>query len=139
MRWMALLMSLAFAGAASAETQVPVSEFQVKLSYAPVVKSVVPSVVNIYAQKVIEAQRSPFANDPFFSEFFGQLRGRARVENALGSGVILGDGGIVVSNYHVVGGATDIRVVLADRREFDADLVFADPEAARIPVAPPTT
>ncbi len=92
------------------------------------VKAVVPSVVNIYAQRVVEQRVSPFANDPFFSQFFGDMRTRPRLQNSLGSGVILGQVGIVVSNFHVVGNATDIRVVLADKREYDAELVFGDPQ-----------
>ncbi|KMW56739.1 Periplasmic serine protease, DO/DeqQ family [Candidatus Rhodobacter oscarellae] len=130
MKRIAMLMALALAGvgasgAAGAETKVPGSDLEVKLSYAPVVKAVVPSVVNIYAKRVVESRASPFANDPFFREFFGDLRARPRLQNSLGSGVILGDG-LVVSNFHVVGNATDIRVVLADKREYDAELVLGD-------------
>ncbi|MEL7115871.1 MAG: trypsin-like peptidase domain-containing protein [Pseudomonadota bacterium] len=128
MRKFAMLLALALAGAAEAEVKVPDSEIEVKLSFAPVVKSVVPSVVNIYAQRVVEQRVSPFANDPFFSQFFGDMRSRPRLQNSLGSGVIIGDQGIVVSNYHVVGNATDIRVVLTDKREFDAELIFGDPQ-----------
>ena len=131
MRKLALMMTMALAGVAGGaqgETRVPDSEIEIKLSYAPVVKSVVPSVVNIYAKRVVEQRVSPFANDPFFSQFFGDMRARPRLQNSLGSGVILGQGGIVVSNFHVVGNATDIRVVLADKREYDAELLFGDPE-----------
>ena len=123
----ALVLLMCFwATLASAQSTVPTSSFEIKLSFAPVVKSVVPSVVNIYAKRVVEARVSPFANDPFFSQFFGQMQSRPRVQNSLGSGVILGDNNIVVSNFHVVGNATDIRVVLADKREFDAELILAD-------------
>jgi S1-C subfamily serine protease len=107
---------------------VPSSDVEIKTSYAPVVKAVVPSVVNIYDKRVVERRASPFAGDPFFSQFFGDMRARPRLQNSLGSGVVLGDQGIVVSNWHVVGIATDIRVVLSDKREFDAELVFGDPE-----------
>ena len=133
MKKLAMLMSLALAsvapdGPGHAQTRVPDDMLEVKLSYAPVVKAVVPSVVNIYAKRVVQSQPSPFANDPFFSQFFGDMRSRPRLQNSLGSGVILGEDGIVVSNFHVVGNATDIRVVLADKREFDATLLFGDPE-----------
>ena len=65
--------------------------------------------------------------DPFFQNFFGDLaRSRPQVQNSLGSGVILSKDGYVVSNYHVVGQATDIRVVLNDRREFSAEVVLGD-------------
>ena len=126
MRVLAVVLSLALVLPAYAETRVPGSEVEVKLSYAPVVKAVVPSVVNIYAKRLVETRNSPFADDPFFSQFFGHTQTRPRMENSLGSGVILGQGNIVVSNYHVVGNATDIRVVLADKREFDAELLLAD-------------
>ncbi len=128
MRRFALLLSLALASAAGAEMRVPSGEAEIRLSFAPVVREVVPSVVNIYARRIVETQVSPFARDPFFSQFFGQFESRPRLQNSLGSGVILGDGGIVVSNYHVVGNATDIRVVLADRREYDARMVLGDAE-----------
>jgi len=127
MRVLAVLVALVLAGGAMAQSRVPDSQAEVKLSYAPVVKSVVPSVVNIYAKRVVQAAASPFANDPFFSQFFN-MQARPRIQNSLGSGVILGAGNIVVSNFHVVGNATDIRVVLADRREYDAELVLADPQ-----------
>lgn len=110
------------------QVQVPQSAAQVTLSYAPVVQQVVPSVVNIYAKRLVQQGRSPFADDPFFSQFFGEMRSRPRMQNSLGSGVILGGENIVVSNYHVVGQATDIRVVLSDKREFRAEMIFGDPE-----------
>ncbi|APX91047.1 serine protease [Brevirhabdus pacifica] len=110
--------------------QAPESQPQVQLSFAPVVKTTAPAVVNIYAKRELPQRRSPFADDPFFSQFFGHLdRGSPRFENSLGSGVILSADGLVVSNYHVAGGATDIRVVLSDRREFDAKVLLGDPEA----------
>ncbi len=126
-----LALSLkAFPLSAQGTSQVPDSQMQVQLSFAPVVKTAAPGVVNIYAKRVVE-RRTPFADDPFFSQFFRDFAG-PRVQNSLGSGVILREG-LVVSNYHVVGNATDIRVVLADRREYDAELVLAD-EAADLAV-----
>ena len=79
----ALVLLMCFwATLASAQSTVPTSSFEIKLSFAPVVKSVVPSVVNIYAKRVVEARVSPFANDPFFSQFFGQMQSRPRVQNS---------------------------------------------------------
>jgi Do/DeqQ family serine protease len=124
-----LLVALSLPAQTVAQSRVPGSEAEVKLSYAPVVRAATPAVVNIYAKRVVQAQASPFANDPFFSQFFRDFQTRPRVQNSLGSGVILSSGGIVVSNYHVVGQATDIRVVLADRREFDAEILLADAES----------
>ncbi len=92
-----------------------------QLSFAPLVKQAAPAVVNIYARFVTEARPNPFSSDPFFGRFFQDFAApQPRVQNSLGSGVILSSDGIVVSNYPVVGMATDISVVLADRREFSA-------------------
>lgn len=112
---------------------VPTSAAEMKLSFAPIVKRVAPAVVNVYAsRKVVQQQRvSPFFNDPFFRRFFGD-RGqsfgqpRERVESSLGSGVIISDDGIVITNHHVIKDADEVRVALNDRREFDADIILKD-------------
>ncbi len=111
--------------------QVPQSQAQIQLSFAPLVRETAPAVVNIYARFVTETRRrTPFMEDPFFDRFFeGFDRPEPRVQNSLGSGVILSEDGIIVSNYHVVGMATDIRVVLADRREFTARVLLGDAES----------
>lgn len=96
---------------------VPQSQVQVQLSFAPLVKEAAPAVVNIYTKK-LQQRRSGF-----FSSVMGSPE---RVTNALGSGVIIGAGGHVVTNQHVVKGATELLVVLADRREFSATLILAD-------------
>lgn len=111
----------------TAEQQVPRDLPEITLSFAPVVRQTAPAVVNIYARRVVAERVSPFADDPFFREFFGDFgRTVPRVQNSLGSGVILSADGIVVSNYHVVGDSRDIRVVLNDRREFSAEVMLAD-------------
>lgn len=113
---------------AAAEAQVPSSQAEITLSFAPLVKQAAPAVVNIYASRVVQA-RSPFADDPLFGNLFRDFAAqRPRVQNSLGSGVILSDDGIVVSNYHVVGQATDIKVVLNDRREYSATVLLSDEE-----------
>ncbi|NVO21915.1 trypsin-like peptidase domain-containing protein [Donghicola mangrovi] len=110
--------------------QVPASQAQISMGFTPVVEQSAPAVVNIYAKRVVAEQVSPFMNDPFFGSIFrGQGQVRQRVQNSLGSGVILSGDGIVVSNFHVVGDATEIRVVLRDRREFNAKVLLADEEA----------
>lgn len=128
-----ILMALTFWCAVSsgtlADTQVPQSAAQINLSFAPLVKQAAPAVVNIYARRVVQQSRSPFADDPFFGGLFRDRQSRPRVQNSLGSGVILSDDGFVVSNYHVVGQATDIRVVLNDRREYEAQVLLADEES----------
>jgi Do/DeqQ family serine protease len=107
--------------------QVPASSAQMQLSFVPVVKQVTPAVVNIYAKIITKPRSTPLQRDPFFERFFlDPEHERPRVQNSLGSGVIIGADGIVVSNHHVVGSATDIRVVLSDRREFSARVLLAD-------------
>lgn len=110
--------------------KVPESRAEIQLSFVPLVKQAAPAVVNIYAKRIVETRQSPFQNDPFFRDFFQDFgQARPRVQNSLGSGVILSADGIVVSNYHVVGDATDIRVVLNDRREFAAQVLLADADS----------
>lgn len=117
--------------AAIAETRVPQNTGEITLSFAPLVRETAPAVVNIYAKVITQTRRSnPFMDDPFFERFFeGFGAPEPRVQNSLGSGVILSADGIVVSNYHVVGTATDIRVVLNDRREFSARVLLGDRES----------
>ena len=115
---------------ANADTRVPQSRAEISLGFAPLVRQATPAVVNIYAKRVVAERVSPFRNDPFFGNLFRDFgETRPRVQNSLGSGVILSAEGLVVSNYHVVGQATDIRVVLSDRREFGAQVVLADESA----------
>jgi Do/DeqQ family serine protease len=112
------------------ERQTPESAEQVRLSFAPVVKEAAPAVVNVYAQRIIRTSGRPsLFDDPIFREFFGGSpfgMPQERVQNSLGSGVVVRDDGIIVTNNHVVGGADEFRVVLSDRREYDAELVLAD-------------
>ena len=122
--------AISLASLVSAETRVPTSQVEIQLGFAPLVKEAAPAVVNIYAKRVVETRQSPFQGDPFFQNLFRDFgTARPRVQNSLGSGVILSGDGIVVSNYHVVGMATDIRVVLNDRREFAARVLLGDQDS----------
>lgn len=108
--------------------EVPRSDTEIKLSFAPVVKAVSPSVVNVYATRIEQQAASPFANDPFFSRFFGggQFQSRPRESQSLGSGVIVDASGVILTNRHVIEGATDVRIALSDGREFAVDVVIED-------------
>jgi serine protease Do len=110
---------------------VPGSPAQITLTFAPIVKAAAPAVVNVFTQRVVrEARVSPLFNDPFFQRFFGgqgmNVPQRERVQRSLGSGVILGADGVIVTNAHVVKDAEEITVALNDRREFAAELVGID-------------
>jgi serine protease Do len=120
-------------GAVAADKAVPTSAAEMSLSFAPLVKKAAPAVVNIYARKIVQTRQfSPLFDDPFFRRFFGEGFGRGlgapqeRVQNSLGSGVIVDPGGVIVTNHHVIDGADEITVVLADRREFAATLAGTD-------------
>jgi len=122
---------LGLATPAGAQRVAPESAGTIKQSFAPVVKQAAPAVVNVYVRRKVEQMVSPFANDPFFSRLFGQNFGipRERVQNSLGSGVIVSADGVVVTNNHVIQGGgkgAEITVALADGREFPANLILKD-------------
>jgi serine protease Do len=105
-----------------------------KASFAPIVKRVLPAVVNISTSKVVKAPTSMRGGgvDPLFRQFFGEGEGpfappRDRREQSLGSGVIVTPEGYILTNNHVVDGATDIRVTLSNKSEYKARLIGADP------------
>ena len=116
-------------GRASAqEVRTPASPQAVKLSFASVAKRAGPSVVNVYAARVVE-NRNPLLDDPIFRQFFGGPGGSGeQVQRSLGSGVIV-DGGLVVTNNHVIERMDQVKVSLADKREFEAEIVLKDPRS----------
>lgn len=103
---------------------------QVVLSYSQAAEMAAPSVVNIYTTKLIEQQHSPFLNDPFFRRFFGDNLPESdkRLENSLGSGVIVSANGYVLTNNHVIAEADEIQVALRDGRRKAARVIGTDPE-----------
>jgi Do/DeqQ family serine protease len=115
------------------ERVVPESQVAVKQSFAPVVKKAAPAVVNVYVQHRVEQTASPFLDDPFFRQFFGDSFGipRERIENSLGSGVLASPNGVVVTNNHVIQGSgeAEITVALSDGREFPAKVVLKDDQS----------
>jgi serine protease Do len=101
-------------------------------SLAPLVKKLVPSVVNISTKQVVkERQQSPFSDpqmDQFFYRFFGNAPQQEQVRQSLGSGFIISSDGYILTNNHVVDKATDIKVSLSDGRVFEAKLIGKSPD-----------
>lgn len=108
----------------------PPSQEAAQYSFASIVRKAAPAVVNVYVETRLQAFRSPFEDEPTFRRFFNDRSGAPpeRFLNALGSGVIVSPDGIIVTNTHVIkaSGATEIRVALADKREFKAVVVLQD-------------
>jgi len=120
---------------AIAQNALPVSLGNFANGFSAVIKPALPAVVNIRTSKMVKSQgnqMSPFFNDPMFRQFFGDQFGggkpHAEREQALGSGVIVTTDGTILTNNHVIDGASDIKVYLSDKREFKAKLVGADPK-----------
>ena len=112
----------------------PISLGNFSNGFSSVLKPALPAVVNIHTSKIIKSrpnQMMPFFNDPFFRQFFGdQGFGSQQPQNereqSLGSGVIITPDGTIVTNNHVIDGASDIEVDLSDKRQFKAKLVGTD-------------
>ena len=136
---------LVLAGPASAQMMktdpapgkaVPLSKAEVQLSFAPVVKRAAPSVVNVYASHVDKRSNArASAMDEFMRRFFGENPGGRgpggpggeRAQKSLGSGVVVDASGLVITNNHVIDNMNEVRVALADRREYEATIVLRDP------------
>jgi serine protease Do len=102
-------------------------------AFERIAQAVTPGIVNIRTTQVIKVRQSPFFMDPFFRQFFGDMFGgqfnipREQREHALGSGVIVSPDGSIVTNNHVIAKATDVDVMLSDKRTFKAKIIGADP------------
>jgi serine protease Do len=114
---------------------VPADVDVIRLSFAPLVREVAPAVVSVTTSRtVLQGRRGvdPFFDDPFFRHFFGDLppfgsrRDESVRQTSLGSGTIVRADGLVVTNHHVIEGADEITVILADRTEHRAELVTSD-------------
>ena len=99
-------------------------------SYAESVERAAPAVVNIWTRKVVKQKLPPLFNDPFFRHFLEQnnIRQRERVQQSLGSGVIMNEQGYILTNHHVINGAQEILLLLHDGREALASVVGSDPD-----------
>lgn len=114
----------------------PVNLAALKNGYAAVIDPALPAVVNISSTKVVKQQNEIpgfFFNDPFFQQFFGNQFGnqptqpQTEREYSLGSGVIVNPNGYILTNNHVISGASDIEVFTQDKKKFKAQLVGTDP------------
>lgn len=127
-----LLIGACLWSAVGSAQHIPETGEQLSLSFAPLVAETSPAVVNIFTSTEVTVRRpvNPFFNDPFFERFFGDRFGPGRSEqrrrSSLGSGVIVRESGLVVTNHHVIAGADTVRVVLKDGREFEAEIVLSD-------------
>jgi len=110
-------------------SEIPKNENEITLSFAPIVKATAPAVVNIYVdKKVLRYNKSPFFNDPFFNQFFGQGFGlpQERIERSLGSGVVINESGLIITNEHVIAQANEIQVTFSAGQEYSATIIYAD-------------
>jgi Do/DeqQ family serine protease len=124
----AVLLASVPLSASAQERRLPTSPTELRLSYAPVVQRAAPAVVNVYAAKTVSV-RNPLFDDPIFRRFFGVPGGPGggeQMQRSLGSGVVIDASGLVVTNNHVIDGADQVKVSLADKREFEAEIVLKD-------------
>lgn len=131
---LAVLSALLLVSASAQAQRVPVNRAELALSFSATVKKAAPAVVNVYALKRSQQRpNNPLMDDEFFRRFFGGVPNQGmpmeRVQRSLGSGVIVDESGLVITNHHVIDGATEIRVALGDRREFEAEVVLRDPRS----------
>ncbi len=115
------LLVLAISPLMANAQRLPETRSEIELTFAPLVKEVSPAVVNVYTQKTVKTGVTPME-----MLLYGRAAPQSRVQNSLGSGVIVREDGVIVTNNHVVEDADSFRVVLSDRREYPAELVLND-------------
>ena len=128
-----LLAAFAFLFAAPAFAQfreAPESKPQMQMSFAPIVKRAVPSVVNVYSARIIKNPMAAYLDDPMLRQLLsaqglGGMK-KERIESSLGSGVIISEDGLIITNHHVIANADEVKVALSDKREYEADIVLRD-------------
>ena len=118
-----LLLLIVPPAEAAESKSVPSSPQQIQLSFAPVVRRAAPAVVNIFTRTEPPGSASPLQSNPAFRRYLGE---EEPAENSLGSGVIVDPNGTIITNHHVIEGATGITVALSDPREFEASVLRAD-------------
>jgi len=112
---------------AQAPDAVPIAASAAPGGYRAAARRAAPAVVSIVASKV--NPRRPQNEDPWFRFFFGERSPQDRPQRGLGSGVIVSPEGYLITNHHVIDGADDIEVLLADGRQAQARLVGTDPDS----------
>ncbi len=118
---------LSFTGEAATRV---VPKDQEQLSYAPLVKNILPSVVNVYASSVnVTPSGFSLFNDPFFKDFFDIFPQMPQTRQTLGSGVIISQDGLIITNHHVIKKATDIQVIMHDGQEHAAEILLSAPSS----------
>ena len=97
-----------------------------RVTYSAAVQRAAPSVVNVYTKRLVTERVAPSSLGELFGDFLPRYR--QRIENTLGSGVIVDEAGHIVTNYHVIANADSVLVALADGRVADAHVVGRDPD-----------
>jgi serine protease Do len=101
------------------------------MGFAQVLKPVLPAVVSIASSRIVKVPQNQFFNNPFFQQFFGrqfQTPPQQEREQGLGSGVIISADGYILTNNHVIEKATEIKVILPDKRQLPGKVIGADPK-----------
>ena len=97
------------------------------VSYSAAVEVAAPAVVNVFTQRIIKPQQHPLLNNSFLRRFF-DTKPNERMQSSLGSGVIMNPDGYILTNHHVINGASEIKISMHDGREVPATLIGSDAE-----------